>query len=172
MHSRWRARARARAEALITGLRKYFAYSPPSPLLLLLLRQTKHTGTYNLHIIILCTHMCARAYAAYANFLFGTTCTTDIAFTVNRSIVTAVVIIRTRLNQLLADCNHYSPRRIFVPSPSPRPCLRLLLLLLLSRFFFFFPRSFPIIALRHSLFVPARNETFKVRERIIHCSHG
>lgn len=39
----------------------------------------------------------------------------DIAFIVNRSIATPVVIIRTWLNQLLANCNYYSPRRIFVP---------------------------------------------------------
>lgn len=60
----------------------------------------------------------------------------DIAFIANRSIATPVVIIRTWLNQLLANCNYYSPRRIFV-----------------RRYFFFIP----IITLRRSLFVAERD---------------
>lgn len=48
-------------------------------------------------------------------FLMMNTTEADITFIANRSIAIPVVIIRTWLNQLLANCNYYSPRRIFVP---------------------------------------------------------
>jgi len=56
-------------------------------------------------------------YSLYISdiFFFNDETEADIAFIANRSIATPVVIIRTWLNQLLANCNYYSPRRIFVP---------------------------------------------------------